>query len=303
MLKAELVLQLATRRGEFWDAIEKIRAYWQLDNPSAQLPPESEDILLPPVLVEPGDLSELHVMWSKHPLLRPLSSGWKRPPSNLKTWRTDWDTACLNLRARWQSDLLYVLQHGVPERYLEERPPHVGNPPLSEPLLPWYRFAAVCVLYNPPRNEKLPMFALYGGLPMLPGEGTEGEEPILGVLTERQLIEQAVEAEQWHALSEMVAKRLWEHRSQLGNLDYHQANLEVLRRFGTEMHQELKQLREDREFEMKHNLPDRLYVEVDEGATVVERRKTVEAAAAHKKAPLCQAAAGIATARSACSCL
>jgi hypothetical protein len=208
LLKAELVLQLAVRRGKFWEAIEKVRAYWQIGDPQTQLPPESEDILLPPILDEPGDLSKLHSIWSSHPLLRPLASGWSRDPGKLKTWRSDWGTAYLNLKHRWQSDLVYVLQRGIPEKYLEERPPYVGNPPLPQQQLPWYRFAAACVLYDPPRNENLPTFALYGGLPTLPGVGFKGEEPLLGVLTERQLLEQVIEAEQQHALCEMVAKRL-----------------------------------------------------------------------------------------------
>jgi hypothetical protein len=246
LLKDGLILQLVARRGEFFEAIEKVREYWQIDDPPAQLPPQSEDSLLPPSLDEPGDLSELHAMWTKHPLLRPLASGWRKHPDRLKTWRSDWDTAYLNLKARWHLDLLYVLRRGVPEKYLEERPPYVGSPPLSQPLLPWYRFAAACVLCNPPRNEQLPTFALYGGLPTPPGEGTAGEEPVLGVLTERQVLERVIEAEQQHMLTEMIAKRLWKHRSELSDLDYHQATLEVLRRFGPEMHQEMKRLREER---------------------------------------------------------
>jgi hypothetical protein len=283
LLKDGLVLQRVAQRGEFWEAIEQIRTYWQIDDPPAQLPPQSEDILLPPSLAEPGDLSELHAMWSKHPLLRPLESGWRRHPDRLKTWRSDWNTAYLNLKGRWHLDLHYVLRRGVPERCLEKRPPHVGNPPLSQHLLPWYRFAAACVLYNPPRNEKLPMFARYGGLPAPPGEGIVGEEPVLGVLTERQLLERAIEAEQQHMLTEMIAKRLWKHRSELDDLDYHQATLEVLRRFDSEMHQELKRLRKEREFEIELDPPNRVYVELEEGATIEERRKTVEAVAAHQK--------------------
>jgi hypothetical protein len=283
LLKDGLVLQLVARRGEFWDGVEKIRSYWQIDNPPAQLPRESKDILLPPSLDEPGDLSELRMMWSTHPLLRPLASGWRRHPNKLKTWRSDWGTAYLNLKDRWQSDLFYVLQCGVPEKYLKERPPYVGNPPLSQQLLPWYRFAAACVLYNPPRNEKLPTFALYGGLPTLPGEGTTGESSIPGVLTERHLQEQAFEAEQQRALDGMIGEKLWELRSELGNLDYHQAQLEVLRRYGPEMVHELKRLKEDYKFNTKRKPPQRYYVELDEGATIAERRKTLEALAAHQK--------------------
>ncbi len=276
------MLQLVARRGEFWEETEKIRTYWQIDHPPAQLPPESEDVLLPPLLDGQRDLSELHAMWSTHPLLRPLASGWRRPPKKLKTWRSDRDTACLNLKDRWYSDLLHILQYGVPEKYLEDRPPHAGNPPLSRWLLPWYRFAAACVLYNPPRNEKLPVFALYGGLPKLLG-GPKGEGPALGVLTERKLREWAIGAEEQRALDEMIAKRLWGLRLQLGDLDYHQATIEVLRRCGAELVQELKRLREEREFDMELSLPDRYYVELDEGATIEERRKTIEAIAGYQK--------------------
>jgi hypothetical protein len=101
--------------GEFSEAVEEIRSYWQIDDPPAQLPLESEDILLPPSLAEPGSLSELHAMWSKHPHLRAAAPGARKRPDKLgrfKTWISDRDTAFLNLKGRWQDDLVYVLRHG-----------------------------------------------------------------------------------------------------------------------------------------------------------------------------------------------
>ena len=55
--------------GRFGQAIQKIRGYWQIDHPPKQLPPESEDFLLPPCLDNPGELSDLREVWFRHPLL------------------------------------------------------------------------------------------------------------------------------------------------------------------------------------------------------------------------------------------
>src|SRR4051794_8260092 len=127
------------------------------------------------------------------------------------------------------------------------------------------------------------MFPLYGGLPTLPSEGTKGTPLVREVLTERQLQERAIEAEQERKLDRLVVGRLWERRSELGNLDLHEATLEVLRRFGPKMHQELKRLREDRELEMELDPPHRYYIGLDESAAIDERRKAIEAVAAHQK--------------------
>ena len=82
-LKRNLVAQVRRRRGSFWEAVERVRSYWQLDDVSSQLPPESQDILLPPALAEPGDLSELYAVWSDHPHLLPLSGGPRDHPCTL----------------------------------------------------------------------------------------------------------------------------------------------------------------------------------------------------------------------------
>jgi hypothetical protein len=52
--KARMVTQLATGRGAFKRAVNNVRARWEIDAP-AQLPPESEDVLLPPSIGAPPD--------------------------------------------------------------------------------------------------------------------------------------------------------------------------------------------------------------------------------------------------------
>lgn len=68
-------------------------------------------------------------------------------------------------RGSWESDLCALLLRSVPERYLEAKsPPYTGSLFSRKRLSPWLRFAAACVLYDPP-PEQAPAFADYGGLP------------------------------------------------------------------------------------------------------------------------------------------
>jgi hypothetical protein len=46
--KHQMVEQLVTRRGSSYEAIIEIRPRWGLEHVPAQLPPESEDVLLSP---------------------------------------------------------------------------------------------------------------------------------------------------------------------------------------------------------------------------------------------------------------
>jgi hypothetical protein len=57
LLKRDLVTQMLGKPGKFREAIKKVRSFWRIEVPPVHLPPESED-LLPPVLMEPRDLSE-----------------------------------------------------------------------------------------------------------------------------------------------------------------------------------------------------------------------------------------------------
>ncbi len=167
-LKRNLVAEMRGAPGRFREAVEEVRAYWRIDDPPVRLPPESEDILLPPELGKPGDLSALRVVWSNHPLLHPVSLGSRRRQGDVKTWPTSQREIYRNLKRRWELDLRNALRRGgVPEEYLEDRA-HI-----SEDELPLYRFAAACVLYEPP-DTALIAFANYGGAP-----------PIKGWLTQR----------------------------------------------------------------------------------------------------------------------
>ena len=49
-----MVEQIVTRRGSSYEAIIEIRPRWGLEHVPAQLPPESEDVLLPTSMGEPG---------------------------------------------------------------------------------------------------------------------------------------------------------------------------------------------------------------------------------------------------------
>jgi hypothetical protein len=194
-LKGNLVLQLVTRRGDFWTAIEKVRSRWQIADPPAALPPESDDVLLPSIVGETTDSGEEY-------------------------------TAYLNAKSRWFGDLRLTLLEGrVAERYIEESPPYVGNPPLPKRSLHWCRFAAACVLYGVPRSEHLPAFASYGGPPAVP-RSARAETANPALLTERQLRQQEIAAEEQQTLDKMVSKKMWELRSELDDLDYARARLE-----------------------------------------------------------------------------
>lgn len=245
--KPDLVVQIVARRGEFWEAVSEVRERWQITDPPAELPPESEDVLLPPGVGEPNH----------------SRAGY---------------TAYLNAKRRWLGDLRRVLlRGGVSESYVEDQDAHhTGNPPVPSRLLPAYRFAAACVLFDPPHSERLPDFAEYGG-----PQRSSDQHGAARLLTEQELGLRALPGEEQRALEEMVGQKMWELRSELGGLEYRQARLEVLRRFHAQMRRELERLREDREQEIEEGSPEGVYVELAEGATVKEMRRTVEEAAAH----------------------
>jgi hypothetical protein len=214
------------------------------------LPPESEDYLLPPSIVDAAeDLSSLLTVAANHP-----HASLPRP-DRLSSVRR-------NLIARWESDLRYVLRADeVPEVHLEEgRAPGfihpLGGSPIPEEHLPWYRFAAACALYDVPLKEA-PEFADYGGLPVR----------VLDFLSERQLWQREMKATEQRMLDEMVRDKAWEMRSEFGELDRRQAEYEVLNRFGHEMRERLDEWRKGRELEVeREEVPDslrRYYVAYD----------------------------------------
>jgi len=249
--------------GRFRETVEKVRAHWRIDDPPTRLPPKSEDILLPPDLEKPGDLSALHAVWTNHPLLAPLAHGSKRRPDDIETWPTSWSTTYRNLKHRWEADLRGALRSGgVPMEYLKDR----GF--ISEDELHLYRFASACVLYEPPDTGLL-TFANYGGSP-----------PVKGWLTERQLKEQRIMAVINDSLNEMVSEKMWERRRELPD-DYRQAKYEILELLFPEMQAEEDRIREEYELQLGHNPPRLYYIEYDPAEDsnndVSERMKAIRA--------------------------
>lgn len=156
VLKQDLVAQMLGAPGDLRGAVEEVRARWGVDNPLEELPPESDDILYPPSIGEPGSSIEEYTAW-------------------------------LNARRRWLDDLFWILLHCVPEEYLEaplgdESTLQVGSPPVTAHRLPWLRFASTLVLYDAPPSAPSPSLTTVGLLSGL----SEAEEPTLDVLTERQ---------------------------------------------------------------------------------------------------------------------
>jgi hypothetical protein len=245
-LKLGLVTQMLARSGRFQEAITAVRSYWRIDDPPVERLPELEN-LLPPILMAPGDLSEMHAAWSHHPHLPP------GPP-------THEHSVVRNLERQWQNDLRYaLLRGGVPERYLEGPSPHVGNPPTSTRMLPWLRFAAACVLCDVP-PQQAEAFAEVGGVPSLRGD-VEGES-ILGVIGPPEQRERDIAAAVQEAYDAKFIEKLWRLRSEVGD-DLGKAKREVMKRFGEELQKECEQAREHMERWLEWNPPRKYLIEYD----------------------------------------
>ncbi|MCA1717036.1 MAG: hypothetical protein LC781_09400 [Actinobacteria bacterium] len=150
--------------------------------------------------------------------------------------------AVKEVRARWQIEplaelplesehILYPLLRGVPEGYLEDRPPHHGSPPFSEYRLSWYRFAAACVLYNPPVEEDLWPLVEYGGFPLLSGEAGAREQPVLGVVWGQELKERQMQRAISREYDEMVVEKMWELYPEVGESDFEAAKRQFFQRY------------------------------------------------------------------------
>jgi hypothetical protein len=250
LLKQELVAQLFGKRGDFGEAVKKVRLYWWIDHlPMQRLPGPNEDILRPPILSTPTHLANLYAGWSHHPHLPP------GPPTHeLSVVR--------NLERQWQNDLLHALLcGGVPETYLDGPSPHAGYPPTSTRRLPWLQFAAACVLCDVPVLEA-PRLAEVGAVPSLRGD-VDGET-ILGVIGPQEQRERVaeVEAAGQEAYDKTFVRRLWELRSELGD-DLGKAKREVMKRFGEELQKERDLAREDMERWLELNPPRHYLIEFD----------------------------------------
>ena len=255
ILKRNLVASMIAQRGGYWEAIAEVRNRWHLDPAPTQLPPASEDILYPPSVPSQRPPRSMEY------ILRPdIPNTYMGEPGDLEEYE-DW----VNLRANWLMDLGDVLRRGVPERYLdEEAPPYMGWPPPQERWLPWYRFAAACVLYNPPLDlEEASLFADYGGLPLLPGKETK-DEPTPAILTEQALRAGTIDLRVQNAIDTMIFEKAWELRSELGDLDFRQARRQILNRFQGEIEVARNRLTQEwyqREIEL--DPPRKYYVEFD----------------------------------------
>ena len=253
ILKRDIVAQKLGGPGNVRKDVEEIRGWWGITSPPEELPPESHDVLLPPPLQEPKELSELLAVWSKHPY-------------EIAEWPEDWDDAYQDLKDRWLLDLLLLLMGCVPEKYwldpIGDKLPELF-PQVSARLLPWLRFASALVLYDVP-VEKANSFAEYGGLPT----GLAEDKPMLDVLTERQLREKDTEHALSGELSELIAEKVWEKRQELdskGTLDYVEASSKLFLRFveTEEIAKDLEQLREHLERELDAEPLHRYYIAVD----------------------------------------
>jgi hypothetical protein len=247
LLKLELVTQMLGMLGDFRQEVKEVRSYWRIDDPPAERLPGSEEVLLPPVLSNPSNLSDLHAAWSHHPDL---------PPGPF----TDEDSVVRKLTRQWRNDLRHTLRlGGVPERYLEEPSPHVGFPPSSTRMLPWLRFAAACVLFDVP-PEQADAFVEVGGVPSLSGD-VEGES-ILGVIGPREQRERDIAAAVREAYDAIFIEKLWTLRSEVGD-DLGNAKREVLQRYGEELQKECEQAREHAEDWLDVNPPRMYLIEYD----------------------------------------
>jgi hypothetical protein len=227
--KRSWVAQMLDRRGRVWESIQKLRADWQIDVVAARLPPEQADILLPGG--RPEDYLQPYELRSED------------------THFVDW----YNLKRKWESDLhSLLLAGGLPEELLEKRPPYVGRPPIPKHCLPWYRFAAACMLYDVPRSEQAVKFADYGGLPAVQ-TGAAVEEPTLPVLSSEQLQEQRVDRRVADTQEAMISREMRELRSELGGLDYDAAKCEVVSRLWAALEETERTLRESHRLRAEHD--------------------------------------------------
>ncbi len=257
LTKRNLVAQMLARRGGYWNAICDVRARWGLDPVPTRLPPESGDILYPTTIPAQRPPRPMELIL---PPDRPNEhQGEPGNPERYEAW--------LNERSRWVSDLGDVLRACLPEKYLgEETPPYVDWPPAKERWLPWYRFAAACVLYHPPL-EKAPVFADYGGLPLSERQEAENE-PMPNVLTERTLRQGAIDERVQHKMDNWISEKAWELREELGGMDFREARREVVRRFPEDIEAEENRLTAELyEREIERDPPYRYYPEFDPAET------------------------------------
>jgi hypothetical protein len=154
----------------------------------------------------------------------------------------------------------------------------LGGPPIPEKLLPWYRFAAVCVLYNvPTKLEEAVKFADYGGLPTVPTTAEE-EQPVLRMWSGRELEEQRMRGAVWIAQDEFVAEKAWELHSEFAGLNRRAAELAVWSRFHAQLEEIEKWVSREYKLTMEYDPPRQYQIEfIPEEHTDDDIKNTVRA--------------------------
>lgn len=248
-LKQDLALELFTRRGPFWEAVEELRhrrgiqAVTGLPKggrifPFVPLPPDAGAAALSPDYV----VSETYLTGDEY--------------------------------ERWVDDLISIILKSVPERF---RPRYA-----SHSLSDWFGFIAACVLYDPPA-DRLREFADMGGpwgagLQRYAGdEKPKSSSYSMEVAPIRRLLDPAetrqIEAEHWTMLLEKLdEKHLQPLGLSLGDLlaDIH------------EQFPEIRQTKRQKMDELKRGH----FIEVDEYTTEEDVRKAFRAlAGAHTTRP------------------
>lgn len=122
----DLTLDLFTRFGPFWKAVDEFRGKWDID-PVTKLPTESDWTSLPSVGPEASDLTIDSEDSEPH--------GPSRAPE------------------RWQEELRSLLQHLLTNGIVP--PPCVIPGPFDRSLRHWSPFLAACAQYDPPEMELL----------------------------------------------------------------------------------------------------------------------------------------------------
>jgi len=233
-LKRELVAQLYTQGGAFWEAVREVRS--------------RRGIVATPK--HPSEFDE-HLLF---PQDTPNWPGEPGEPGYTEEKLEKWDA----FYQEWQRDLNTIIRSVVQERYFD---------PTKKDPLPWQRFAAACVLYDPPETD-LEALANYAGpypqyiTPFGPSEGkwpdTE-EEQLLAVeppiVQLRDGIEQSrIEERYWYS----VLFKIWELHLKPQGLEFWGVLEEI-----DEKYPEFQQAHQEAS---RRNHP-RHYIKVDEHTT------------------------------------
>jgi hypothetical protein len=219
-LKRNLVMQLYTQDGPFWEAVREVRSRRR-------------------IVANTKHSSELARRHIPLPEDEPEWPGERGEPRYSKEQEDAWHGFFRN----WLADLNSVIRRVVPKRYFDPR---------KKDPFPWQRFVAACILHDPPETDLL-AFAEYGGPypevvgPLYPGEGKWPEEPMLKMVEppivqlRDGLEERNIEAGYWWA----ILVRMWELHLKPHGLDL----LSVL----NDIHEKYPEIEKERHERAKEN--------------------------------------------------